>query len=358
MDSTEARQQAERILRNAGVSAEALQAKRNIDARLAGIGLPPTSSAPIMVSPGRRLDVGTGAPKYTLQASNEQRIEQLERRAIAGQADEGRAVSAILLSGGVGADPPHVALTEDMPNALGEATWEPSDLSGPTAVTSLGTTAGGGTEVKFNLPGIVYVGSGAIGVYWARSLGANQNTWSPCLPGMRLAYHPQGGLFFGTSSAGGIRASGALILAFYKMPAGYKKQKNAWREWHKQVGEWTEGSGSDNALGVIAQSLAVGANSGTDVTLGTFSDAGAGTQIFKAGTNFPVAGAVTQGGVILNASNANTDVIWIAETTVLAVASNGALGALGQDINNRAVGTKLFMLANSGTQVLGARYRS
>lgn len=357
----DAREQAEKILRDAGVSAEAIAAKRNIDARLDGFGLNPSRGAPTLISPGRRVDVGFGIPKIELRANNEQRIDQIVRQTVlTGTSDEGGAVSAILLGDGVGGAPPRVVPTENLPTHMGEATWEPTDLLPAQSVASLATTASGGTEVKFNYPGIVYVGPGAMGCYWARALGASQNIrWNALMAAVRLAYSPKIGLFFGTNAIGGVATKGVLTLAFYKLPDKYHSGKNSsWKAWHKQVGEWTEGSGDSAATGVAVQSLSTGPTNGTDVTLGTFSDAGAGTQIFKVGTNFPVAGAVVQGAVILNASNANTDAIWVAETTALAVASNGALGALGQDSNNRAVGTKLFMLANSGTQVLGARYRS
>lgn len=363
MDS---RELSEKILREAGLwNEEAAAAKRKIDARLDGLGLRPAFGLPTAVRPGavaspRSFGLPQTQPTHTtIQDRLKQRLEDVQHEIIKpGDPRSPRgAVTALLQHGG--AEPPHVVLSDDANSALGDATWEPSDLSAAVAVTGLQTTALGGTEAKFNMPGIIYVGSGAIGVYWARALGANINSkWCPLMAGMRLAYHPHSAIFFGTNTVGGVKLGGVLTLAFYKLPKHLETKKNGWKLWHKQIGEWTEGSGSDTATGVIAQAFASGAVNGTDVTLGTFSDAGAGTQIFKVGTNFPVGGAVAAGGVIMNASNANTDVIWVAETTALAVASNGPIGALGQDVSNRAIGTKLFMLANSGTQVLGARYRS
>jgi len=68
----------------------------------------------------------------------------------------------------------------------------------------------------------------------------------------------------------------------------------------------------------MASGVAIGPDSGTDVTLGSFSDAGAGTQIYKVGTNFPVGGAAAIGSIIVNALPSNTDTVWIAETSALA----------------------------------------
>ena len=72
----------------------------------------------------------------------------------------------------------------------------------------------------------------------------------------------------------------------------------------------------------------------------------------------PVGGATVQGSTILNSRPANTDVGWVAETSALAVASNGGIGPSGQDTWQIPIGGTLFMLAASGTQVIGARYRS
>lgn len=378
----------DKILRAAGLlppTGEAERAKRNLDARLAGLGLPASSGLPTKIVPGAGprsfvqpvdpgpgnraltasgvtgllLDPGSGAPD--LHYPNGQPSPQVRRileepRALGGA--QGAATS--LLFDPRGAPPPQVVLSQDLELEAGQASFEPSDLSPAVACTSLATTAAGGTEVKFSVPGIIYIGSGAIGVYWARALGANINSkWSPLLPGMRLAYHPQAAIFFGGNSVGGVTIGGVLTLAFYKMPPNFQKKRDAWSKWHKQIGEWTEGSGSDNAAGAIMGFLGgAGPQTGTDVTLGTFSDAGVGTQIFNAATNMPVGGASARGAAIMNAPNTNTDAVWVAESSVLAVASNNGIFTAGQDQNNVPVGGKLFMLANSGTQKLGVRFRS
>lgn len=379
MNSAES--EGDKILRAAGLLPEAAAAKRNIDAKLAGLGLPLSTGLPSKILPNRRgiiqqvesggtsrgeqmravqgliLDPTGERPEIHFDESDLQ-IGSILREPLA--LGSPRGATTALLFDPRGAPAPQVVMGTDVELENGQASFEPSDLAPAVACTSLATTATGGTEVKFSTPGIVYIGSGAIGVYWARALGANINSkWAPLLPGMRLAYHPQSALFFGGNSVGGVTVGGVLVLAFYKMPPNYKTKKNPWSAWHKQIGEWTEGSGSDNAAGAIMGFLGgAGPSTGSDVTLGTFSDAGAGTQIFKVGTNMPVGGASARGAVIMNAANTNTDAVWVAETTPLAVASNGGIFQAGQDMNNVPVGGKLFMLANSGTQKLGVRFRS
>lgn len=359
MDARE-RELADNILRNSGLlTPDAELARKRLDERLAGSGLS-VEGVPTRVLPGEvgahRSLRGTVIGTRGFDAL----LEKIARNTGEQEASAAGAAGATLLDpSGL---PPKVQVQPSQTDSmaeLGTASFEPSDLSAAVAVTSLAASSAGGTEVRFNKPGIIYVGSGAMGVYWARALGAKINSkWAPLLAGMRLAYHPQAAIFFGTNSVGSVAVSGVLTLAFYEMPPNYQKKRDAWRKWHKQIGEWTEGSGDSSATGALLQALSTGGTNGTDVTLGTFSDAGAGTQIFKAATNFPVGGASSKGSVIVNASNANTDSVWVAETAALAVASNNGVYQGGQDMHSRAVAEKLFMLANSGTQVLGARYRS
>lgn len=341
----DAREIGEKILREAGVGGEALRAKRNIDARLEGLGLEPSVGAPLKLSPGEEFSV---------------------------RPTPNSAVSALLFDQG-GAQPPVVVLASDAgenEEDFNDAMFEPSDLIAAQAVTALATTAAGGTEVRFNLPGFVHIGSGGIGVYYNRALGASQNfRWAPCAPNLIIPYNPRIGLFVGTNVAGGIAIGGALTLSFYRTPPEKHREKRDGRTtitapgrgsylgggFREQLGRRVGAVGSDGSL---LNALAAGPLNGTDVTLGTFSDAGAGTQIYKVSTNFPVGGAAAVGAAILNASPANTDVIWVGETALLAVASNGGLSASGQDAWHAALSGKLFMLANSGTQVLGVRYRS
>lgn len=378
MHDPDARELAETILRARGVDAESLSAKRNIDRRLDGLGQPPSSGAPTGLRPGREVVVRQ-------------------------QGYHGGAAFAAGAAGGVLIDPegaqpdPYVVPSFDVEDLYSEAIFEPSDLIAAQAVTGLATTAAGGTEVRFNTKGVVHVGGGAIGVYWNRPLGANVNfRWAPLAPGLLLPYNPKQGLFVGTNNVGGIKVAGVLTLAFYQLPpmktpedrqrerieAGRARAGDepgspwtgpgggisrpdapfggiAPREWtpslfRAELGKRLVASGSDMPAGAIISA----AGGGTDVTLGTFSDAGAGTQIFLAGSNMPAAGASALGATILNARPANTDVCWVAETSALAVASNGGLGPSGQDSWNIPNGGTLFMLAASGTQVIGARYRS
>jgi hypothetical protein len=332
---------AERILRSSGLyTEEQLAAKRRIDERLGSVGVSPTVRPPMRLSPN--FGTVTRPTRETLYGRVAKNINPASERG---------AASALLLE--KEELPPKVV--PDITRDIGDATFEPSDLSQAQAVTSLATTASGGTEIKFNLPGILMIGSGAIGVYWSRALAIK---WAPLLPGRRFAYHPQSGFLVGTNSVGGINPAGVLTIEFYKLPPNYGKKKNAWSVWHKQIGDWTEGSGSDNTAGAILHQLTTGGNNGTDVTLGTFSDAGGGTQIFKALTNMPVGGAVTGGAVILNTPPANTAPIWVAETSALAVASNGGISAAGQDEWSIPTGGKLFILSSAATQTVGARFRS
>lgn len=344
MDS--AQKTAEEILRRAGLSSgEARAAWNGIQPRLDAIGA--TSAVPIL--PGREANLFTH-PRPTIE-SRVARVVRTNQN----PAGEGGAVSELLM--GNRSEPVTVLLSD---TSVDNPSLEPTDLLAATAVTSLATTAAGGTEVKFSHPGIVYVGAGPVGLYWARALGAAQNIrWSPIMSGVRLAYHPESALFLGTNNVGGIAPGGAMTLAFYKMPDEYAQKKGAWRDWHKSISEWTEGaSDTTGTAGVLGFIIGGGPTAGTDVTLGTFTDSGAGTQIFKAGTNMPAGGAVAKGSVIANAPSTNTDVVWVGETALLAVASNGAIGQMGQDTWNINIAGKLFMLANSGTQKLGARYRS
>lgn len=360
-----ARETAENILRAAGLGAdpEAARAKRFLDMRLDGLGLGPSTGLPTRLEPGAR-SVASGV--------------------------------VALLGDPRGAPPPHVEIPTDIDglDEESEALFEPSQLIAAQAVTGLAATSAGGTQVNFSDKGVVHVGSGAVGAYWNRALGAAQNIkWAPLAPGLLLPFDPRVGLFVGTNAVGGITIGGVLTLAFYKLPpiksraereqAKIDAQRGAaggepgspWaggggdryrgvdltapeRVWtpgsfRLELGKRVMASGSDMVAGISS-----GPGNGTDVSLGSFSDAGAGTQIYKVGTNFPVAGAGAIGAVILNALPSNTDTIWVAETAALAVASNGAIGASGQDTWNRPLNGTLFMLALSGTQVLGARYRS
>lgn len=372
----EPREIGERILREAGIHPEALAAKRHIDARLAGLGLPPSIGAPRKLEPGQSL-----TDRVTTARS------------------EAATAGAVGAAGGVLLDPAgrplpyRVVPGAEVSEELSEAMFEPSDLIAAQAVTGLATTVSGGTEVRFNLKGLVHVGSGAIGVYWNRALGAAQNfRWAPLAPGLILSYDPRQGLFVGTNGVGGITIGGVLTLSFYRLPPKKRREENVhgrpdaqgrtapgaepgspWAgapgggsvggsdsgglmragDFRLLLSQHVAASGSDMTAGV-----ANGPENGTDVTLGTFSDAGAGTQIYKVGTNFPIAGAGAIGKVILNALPSNTDTVWIGETAALAIASNGALGASGQDSWNRPLNGTLFMLALTGTQVIGARYRS
>lgn len=330
-------EKAEKILRAQGLDpGEALRAKRNIDARLDGYGLPPSVGAPAKIPSGfeARLEARTGGKPLT-------------------GGSQGAASALLLDPRGALSEPPLVVGPDD-PTGLDFGEYLPSDLAAAVAVTSLATTVNGGTETKFNRPGIVRVGDGAIGVYRANALGANINTgWQPLGAFELIPYYPQAGLFVGTNTVGGIAIGGVLTLAFYALPRKFLGHQGM-RKFLSSLGKILPIPGTTMGPGSIIASV----GGGTDVTLGTFSDAGAGTQIFKAGTNFPTGGAGAVGSVIMNAPPTNTDVVWVAETSALAVASNGGISQSGQDIFVRALNTKLFMLANSGTQKLGCRYRS
>ena len=290
---------ANRILADAGLRpSDAVEAKRRIDARLTEMGAPPSIHRPVPLLPGASLVGRTTAGVVSeLISGREKEIVQ-----------------------------PHVELYNP------DATFGPDDFSPAVACTSLGTTAAGGTEVKFQSPGIVYVGAGPVGVYWTRALGSSQNNrWTPVMSGVRLPYNGKNGLFFGTNTVGGIAVGGCISFALYQLPKEHVGKPGAWAALHKQVQDWTEGSSdATGTAGVLGFIFGGGPASGTDVTLGTFSDAGGGTQIFKVGTNMPVGGAVNRSGaVILNASPANNDVCWIGETGALRVASNGGIGPSG-----------------------------
>lgn len=359
----------ERILRDSGLSrdlrAQAVRAKEDLDKRLEGLGLEPSRALPTRVLPGEDVELGFGLASRSA----------------------GGAASSVLLDP-LGAPPnPRVVPSNEVDVMESEAAFEPSDLIAAQAVTGLATTAAGGTEVRFNVKGLVHVGSGAIGVYWNRPLGASQNfRWAPLAPGLLIPYDPREGLFVGSNIAGGITIGGVLTLAFYKLPpiktraerelARIAAQRSApggepgspWAgapgggaggwdsasQFRTELGHRLGASGSDTTAGAVIGGL----GGGTDVTLGSFSDAGAGTQIYLAGSNMPVGGASKVGRTILNAPPGNTDAVWVGETAALAVASNGGLSASGQDTWEIPAGGKLFMLANSGTQILGARYRS
>lgn len=342
----------ERILQESGLSrdgvAQSRQAKENIDRRLDGLGLPPSSTLPARLLPGEEKSIALGFGTASRFA--------------------GGAASSVLFDPEGASPNPRVVPSDDVDGMESQAIFEPSDLIAAQAVTGLATTAAGGTEVRFNIKGIVHVGSGAIGCYWNRALGASQNfRWAPLAPGLLIPYDPRQGLFVGSNVAGGITIGGVLTLSFYRLPPIQKVRRadkttisapdrsTGWSlgGFREELARRTGASGSDTTAGAFA-----GVDAGSDVTLGTFSDAGVGTQIFRVSTNMPVGGATRIGATILNASPANTDVVWVAETSALAVASNGGISAGGQDQVRSALNGTLFMLAGSGTQVLGARYRS
>ena len=231
---------------------------------------------------------------------------------------------------------------------------EPSDVKFVAQVSALPTiTSGigtGGLEVKFNVDGIVIPCPGAAGAFWARPLQAR---WASVQPGRPIAYTQEGGLMFAQEST--LQAAGAVILEFYAKP-----HNESMRHFYNRVMDWTSKSGDgDSGSGNIIKSLSGFApGSATDVTLGTFSSTNpTPTQIFLVGTNMPVGGATKAGQLIVSTPN-NADLVFVAESSGLAIASNNPLGALGQDTWNIPVGGKAFFLANSGTQSISARYRS
>lgn len=381
MDS---RETAESILRHAGFTrGDAQAAKKNLDRRLEGLGLGPSVGLPIPIPPGREV------LRPTVPQTLDRILSTVETTHPRGS------ISALLVNP-EGARPRQVVAGSDIEDLDSEALYEPSDMISAQAVTGLATTAAGGTEVRFNVRGYVHVGSGAIGVYWNRPLGASQGfRWVPLAPGLLIPYDPRQGLFVGSNAVGGITIGGVLTLSFYRLPKSQaaKGDDRAKIEAPGRTpgagpadpGRIDPGAGSGSIGGSIGDSRVVsrqsfrdrlasrlvasgsdttagaiitGLGGGSDVTLGSFSDAGAGTQIYLAGSNMPVGGASVGGALVLNSRPANTDTIWVGETAALAVASNGPIGPSGQDTWNIPVSGKLFMLALSGTQILGARYRS
>lgn len=259
------------------------------------------------------------------------------------------ALNALVRVGGISAEP-IVVLAEELDLVAS------TDAYPPTAATSLASIGSGGTEVKFNREGIIVPGPGAIGVYYASALEAGQGAkgkWQSLLATRKIRYNREAGFFIGSSSIGGITVGGVVTLDFYAKPKHVK-----WSDWHKFVERWTSGSGPESAVGALVGTIPGSGGSGTDVTLGTFSDAGVGSQIFLAGTNMPSTGAVKQVSVVLNTPGYNTDAIWVAETSALAVADNNPLMPAGQDTWNIPAGGKLFFKSRSGTQKVGARVRS
>lgn len=231
---------------------------------------------------------------------------------------------------------------------------EPSDVKFVAQVSALPTITSGvgssGLEVKFNVDGIVIPCPGASAAFWSRPL---QTKWASVQPGRPIAYTQEGGLMFSQETT--LQAAGAVVLEFYAKPPN-----ETMRHFYNRVMDWTSKSGDgDSGAGNIIKSLGGFApGSATDVTLGTFnSTSPTPTQIFLVGTNMPVGGATKAGQLIVGTPN-NADLVFVAESSGLAVASNNPLGALGQDTWNIPVGGKAFFLANSGTQTLSARYRS
>ena len=350
MDDANAREISARILREAGIDPDStLRAKDAFDRRLEGMGLPALARPPRAVPPAKL------TPPFSAR-------------------DAAGAISALLVPGGGNPPNPRVVPSADAfgpADRFTSAMFEPYDLIAAQAVTGLATTAAGGTEVRFNLPGFVHVGSGAVGVYWNRALGANKGfRWVPCAPGTLIPYHPRQGLFVGTQTVGGITIGGVLTLSFYRLPE-WKKGRDDARErppsdsggssgdqpgdpgaidpggggglesldmkFQHALAQHVAASGSDTTAGAF-----VGAGGdGPDVTLGSFSDAGVGTQIFLAGSNMPIGGASRAGIAVLNSRQANTDTVWVGETSALAVASNGAIGPSGQDLWNIPVAGQL-----------------
>ena len=258
-----------------------------------------------------------------------------------------RAISNLL--DGVEDPGPHVI----MPGEDGSPLWEPTDAKQPTAVSSLETTANGGTEIKFSgESGVIVSGPGAVGVYWRRAIN---DRWMPLLQGRHISYNAEAGFFVGTNNAG-VTPGGVLSLEFFAKPPGMN-----FKQWSKTVYEWTRGSGADMSTGVISGVIS-GATmfGGTDVTLGTFSQlfSAAAEQIFLAGSNMLVGGATKKCQVLLATPYTNTDEIYVGESAALAVASNNPLSATGQDTWSVPAGGKLFFKSASGTQKVSARVRT
>ena len=232
------------------------------------------------------------------------------------------------------------------------AFWEPTDSRQPLAVTGLTTTANGGQEIKFSQEGLIATGPGAIGVYWSRNL---KQRWTPLLQGRFISYVPDAGFFVGTDNTG-VTPAGVLSLEFYAKP-----DKFSWKQWTDYVGRWTRGAGPDMGMGAVIGTIAASTSfGGTDVTLGTFShlSTDAAQQISLVGSNMLVGGATKKCQVIVSAPYTNTDEVYVAETAALAVASNNALSATGQDTWSIPATGKLFFKSASGTQKVSARART
>lgn len=229
---------------------------------------------------------------------------------------------------------------------------EPSDLKFLGNVSALPSNASGvgqnGTEVKFNVDGIIIPMPGAVGAFWSRSL---KDRWAGIQPGRPIIYTQSGGFIVAQDSA--VTAAGQLAFEFYAKPPN-----ESMRSFYNRVRNWTAQSSEGGAGSIVAALGGSGAGSGTDVTLGTFTQNGASpTQIFLVGTNMPVGGATKPGQLIISTPN-NTDLIFVGETSALAAASNNPIGQLGEDVWNIPKGGKAFFLSNSGTQTASARFRS
>lgn len=230
---------------------------------------------------------------------------------------------------------------------------EPSDLKYMGNVSSLPTiasgTGSGGTEAKFNVDGIIIPCPGAIGAFWARPL---QVRWASVQPGRPILYHQELGIVFAQDSS--IQASGQLILEFYPKPPN-----ESMHSYYDRVKRWTSQSSEAGAGSIISTMAGAFPGSAPDVTLGTFTQTGGTpTQLYLAGSNMPVGGATKAGALVVSTSPGNTDMVFVGETSALAIASNNPLGASGQDTWNIPVGGKAFFLSNSGTQTVSARFRS
>lgn len=230
---------------------------------------------------------------------------------------------------------------------------EPSDVKVVGLVSALPTITSGvgqnGTEVKFNADGIIIPIPGAIGAFWSRSL---KNRWAGIQPGRPIAYTQEQSFFVAQDTT--VQIGGNLALEFYAKPQGMHL-----KHFYQRVRDWTAQSGEGGAGGIISAQSGFFPGSSSDVTLGTFTQTGGSpTQIFLAGTNMVVGGATKAGQLFINTDGANTDEIFVGETSALAIASNNPIGASGQDVWYIPKGGKLFFLSKSGTQSIGARFRS